>query len=58
MFASLMLQKTELKNNTRFFQLLLRCYREGDAENAVRVIRELVEHDERFALQKIAELQS
>jgi DNA-binding GntR family transcriptional regulator len=58
MFASLSLQKGELKNNTRFFQLLLRCYREGDADNAVVVIRELVEHDERFALKKIAELQA
>lgn len=58
MYASLSLQKSELKNNTKFFQLLLRCYREGDADNAAVVVRELVEHDERFALKMIADLQA
>ncbi len=56
MYASHSMQKSELKKNHRFFQLVLRCYREGDSAGADMVIRELVEHDEKFVLKMIADL--
>jgi DNA-binding GntR family transcriptional regulator len=55
MYASHSQQKSELKKN---FQLILRCYREGDADSAALVMRELVEHDEQFVLRMIAELEA
>jgi len=56
LYASLSQQKNELRVNVRFFQVLLRCYREGDEDNASLVAREMVDHDERFALKTIAGL--
>jgi DNA-binding GntR family transcriptional regulator len=53
LYASLSQQKSELRSNVKFFRLLLRCYREGDGENAAAVAREMVDHDERFALKAI-----
>jgi DNA-binding GntR family transcriptional regulator len=58
MFASHSQQKGELKKNLKFFQLILRCYREGDADSASMVIRELVEHDEQFVLRMISDLEA
>jgi DNA-binding GntR family transcriptional regulator len=58
MYASHSQQKSELKKNLKFFQLILRCYREGDADSAALVMRELVEHDEQFVLRMIAELEA
>ncbi len=58
LFASLSQQKGELKRNVRFFQVLMRCYREGNADAAVAVARELVDHDERFALKAIRTMDS
>ncbi len=54
LYASLSQQRDELRVNVRFFQVLLRCYREGDEANASLVAREMVDHDERFALKTIA----
>ena len=44
-YASLLFQKKNLRKNVRYFQMVQKCYLDGKADMAAKVIRELVENE-------------
>lgn len=54
-FAALSLQKDNLMDNLKFYEAARDYFSAGDAAGASRVIRELVEHETKYALKKMKE---